>query len=140
MGQGGRGCWGFAQTPGQLRRKNAAGGSAPTPTLGGPAANPVQGVFGREPHRESGVEPPATFLRRSAPGTAVPPPPLATTLSTQTWVASIFVGDGNQCDSDPCMNGGTCNDLIGSFSCSCPSEFGGDLCEMRKCGAGGCKT
>lgn len=41
-----------------------------------------------------------------------------------------FIGDKcevdiNECDSDPCFNGATCNDLIDGFSCSCLPGFKG---------------
>ena len=35
----------------------------------------------------------------------------------------------NECESNPCKNGGTCFDLINSFSCSCLSGFIGKTCE-----------
>jgi hypothetical protein len=34
----------------------------------------------------------------------------------------------NECASSPCGNGGTCRDGIASFSCDCPSAFGGRQC------------
>ncbi|CAL8350124.1 unnamed protein product [Arctogadus glacialis] len=36
----------------------------------------------------------------------------------------------NECDSAPCRNGGSCNDLEGGFSCSCPPGFYGNACEV----------
>ena len=38
----------------------------------------------------------------------------------------------NECDSNPCQNGGTCGDGIASFSCSCPTGYEGDQCQMGK--------
>ena len=35
----------------------------------------------------------------------------------------------DECASDPCINGGTCSDLVNMFSCDCPSLFTGDTCE-----------
>ncbi|MBO7007802.1 MAG: HYR domain-containing protein, partial [Pseudomonadales bacterium] len=35
----------------------------------------------------------------------------------------------DECAPNPCLNGGACSDLVASFSCSCTSEFAGNLCE-----------
>lgn len=50
------------------------------------------------------------------------------------------------CDSDPCLNGGTCEDLFNTFGCICNSGWEGDQCEMdtddcasQPCVHGSCK-
>ena len=35
----------------------------------------------------------------------------------------------NECDSNPCLNNGTCVDKINSFNCTCPGGFTGNRCE-----------
>lgn len=37
----------------------------------------------------------------------------------------------NECESNPCMNGATCEDGIASFTCYCPTGFTGQLCETN---------
>lgn len=41
----------------------------------------------------------------------------------------MFVSDINECESSPCMNGGTCKDKVNSFVCMCPPVFTGLYCE-----------
>ena len=36
----------------------------------------------------------------------------------------------NNCDSDPCQNGGKCTDLYLDFSCACLVGFTGKNCEI----------
>lgn len=43
---------------------------------------------------------------------------------------SISVRENDQCSSNPCVNGGTCIDMIGGFNCSCPLGYGGDVCQQ----------
>lgn len=56
------------------------------------------------------------------------------------WTGYI---DGDQCESNPCQHGGTCNDGMSSYTCWCATGFGGKNCEIeigRQCdvGNGGC--
>ena len=45
-------------------------------------------------------------------------------------VSSLFIfSDINDCDPDPCQNGGICNDETNGYNCNCPSGFTGDDCE-----------
>ena len=42
--------------------------------------------------------------------------------------------DIKECDADPCQNGGTCSEehLIADFNCTCPSNYTGKSCEIKK--------
>ena len=42
----------------------------------------------------------------------------------------IFISDIDDCESNPCQNGATCQDGIGLYSCSCPTGYDGDQCQM----------
>ncbi|XP_034024113.1 delta-like protein C [Thalassophryne amazonica] len=46
----------------------------------------------------------------------------------------------NECDSNPCKNGGSCNDLENNYSCTCPHGFYGKNCEISAmmCADGPC--
>ena len=46
-----------------------------------------------------------------------------------TRLKFVFFSDVNECGSNPCQNGGSCADLINSFSCSCRPGFSGNFCE-----------
>ena len=37
----------------------------------------------------------------------------------------------NECESNPCSNGGTCLDRVGEFQCICPSGYAGSRCETQ---------
>jgi hypothetical protein len=37
----------------------------------------------------------------------------------------------NECASNPCVNGGKCNNLINKYTCTCPSGFEGLKCESK---------
>ncbi|XP_043913238.1 coagulation factor IX [Protopterus annectens] len=39
--------------------------------------------------------------------------------------------DGNQCEINPCLNGGVCKDGINSYSCWCLPDFAGKHCEIE---------
>ena len=35
------------------------------------------------------------------------------------------------CAAVPCLNGGTCMDILGIAMCTCPSEYTGTTCEGK---------
>lgn len=37
----------------------------------------------------------------------------------------------NECESNPCQNGGRCKDLVNGFRCLCSQGFSGVFCEVR---------
>ena len=41
----------------------------------------------------------------------------------------ICVSDINDCQFNPCMNGGTCIDGVNLFTCTCAPGYNGDTCE-----------
>ena len=41
----------------------------------------------------------------------------------------------DDCASNPCLNGGTCYDLVNGYSCSCRQEFVGRTCSESMCGS-----
>lgn len=47
-------------------------------------------------------------------------------------LSSCCSPDVNECQSEPCKNGGTCQDLPGSFACFCPEGFVGTQCETGR--------
>ncbi|XP_066091415.1 coagulation factor VII isoform X2 [Saccopteryx bilineata] len=47
----------------------------------------------------------------------------------QFWA---FYKDENQCASNPCQNGGSCEDQFQAYICFCPDDFEGRNCETNK--------
>ena len=40
--------------------------------------------------------------------------------------------DVDECASNPCPNGGTCTNQVGSFKCNCPEGYSGTQCNICK--------
>lgn len=56
---------------------------------------------------------------------------------------SYFQVNINDCDSQPCLHNGQCNDSINGYTCQCPSGWTGknceeemDQCALQPCGNG----
>ncbi len=68
---------------------------------------------------------------------AKPPPPSrsATGINIKCHLrvqnTSYIITGYNECESNPCENGGTCTDLIGDFSCNCPPGLTGPTCDIN---------
>ena len=56
------------------------------------------------------------------------------------WHGAIAV---TGCSPNPCLNGGTCDEVDSGFECTCESGFTGDVCEIppstSPCGGVDCK-
>ena len=44
----------------------------------------------------------------------------------------FFAADFNECDSNPCQNGGTCHNLRNHYKCNCTVGYDGVNCTHRK--------
>ncbi len=40
-------------------------------------------------------------------------------------------GEGSPCAPEPCVNGGTCTDLVDGFDCDCAPGWDGDTCQLN---------
>ncbi|XP_069745601.1 coagulation factor VII-like isoform X3 [Narcine bancroftii] len=53
-----------------------------------------------------------------------------------SWIFPLLCvthsADGDECASNPCQNGGTCQDHLNSYQCWCAENFEGLNCEMEK--------
>ena len=44
----------------------------------------------------------------------------------------VVISDIDECGSDPCQNGGTCNDAVNGFSCDCVDGYTGPFCQTSR--------
>lgn len=47
-------------------------------------------------------------------------------------LSCVLPADVNECEAEPCKNGGICTDLVANYSCECPGEFMGRNCQQSK--------
>lgn len=45
----------------------------------------------------------------------------------------LVFSDVNECEKNPCKNGGSCTDLQANYTCQCPGEYMGRNCQYSKC-------
>ena len=58
---------------------------------------------------------------------------IAYLITMECCVTSLFdFSDINECASDPCNNGGICNDEINGFTCTCQPGWSGTTCDLGK--------
>jgi hypothetical protein len=50
--------------------------------------------------------------------------------------------DINECDSQPCKNGGKCSNLLNCWTCDCPTGYFEDDCglDFNECQSNPCKN
>ena len=49
-----------------------------------------------------------------------------------TTLPGVFISEIDECTSRPCMNGATCVDGVGSYSCICLAGYVGNTCETGR--------
>ena len=54
-------------------------------------------------------------------------------LCSMLHYVNFLFADINECDINLCKNGGSCEDLVNSFICTCPPGYDGTSCEIGKC-------
>ena len=51
---------------------------------------------------------------------------------TFTYLCLDFYTDTDECASDPCQNGATCNDQVNGYTCACAPGYESTHCEIGK--------
>lgn len=60
-----------------------------------------------------------------------------TCLCPPGFTGSYCQHDVNECDSRPCLHGGTCQDSYGTYKCTCPQGYTGLNCQVSEWAVGG---
>lgn len=50
-------------------------------------------------------------------------------LDVYFYLNKLFLKEIDECVSNPCKNGGTCDDKDNGYTCTCPAGFNGAQCE-----------
>lgn len=45
------------------------------------------------------------------------------------FIINMCIADYDECQSIPCLNGGSCNNMFNAFTCDCTDRFEGNTCE-----------
>lgn len=45
---------------------------------------------------------------------------------------TLSLTDIDECNSNPCRNGGNCTDLVNGYVCKCPHPWKGQMCQSSK--------
>ena len=53
--------------------------------------------------------------------------------SADIITSTILLTDTKECDSNPCVNGATCNDEVNAYNCTCMEGYTGHDCETGMC-------
>ena len=48
----------------------------------------------------------------------------------KTHDCAVLPADIDECESNPCMNDGTCDNLVNGFSCNCTDKYNGSRCNI----------
>jgi hypothetical protein len=59
-----------------------------------------------------------------------------------TWHVPSACPLWQECASNPCRNGGTCQDNVNSWTCTCPAGYSGDYCttNINECASSPCRN
>ena len=55
---------------------------------------------------------------------------LDTFFFTFSWLLIIYLSLVNQCSTNPCLNGGTCQSTSSGYVCQCSSFYSGANCQI----------
>ncbi len=47
-------------------------------------------------------------------------------------LGKFMIPEINECDSSPCQNGATCNEMVEQYNCTCAAGFIGNHCQNGK--------
>jgi len=63
-------------------------------------------------------------------------------LSSKDYAGLLCETRINQCQTNPCSNGGTCQNTVNGYNCYCPLGFTGSLCQTQitQCTLSSCKN